>query len=194
MLGKLLSFLNRSKSQSPGESLPNSQIGINVENLVSLNEVPVSVLNKLFIFSVLLTTVFILLTFVNQGFKTALDAQKQEQTKLINDLQNLESKQNLVISLDKKIKFYQNFLQSKKSLADKSAFIMDHVNPDLTTKSGEVSDSEFKISLTGKNIYLFTQLIMQYLEGDKVSELSITSANFDVHKDEFTVDLKGVFK
>jgi hypothetical protein len=123
-----------------------------------------------------------------------LDTQKQEQTRLINNLQKLEDKQNLVVNLDKKIKFYQNFLQSKKSLTDKSVFIMDNINPELTTESGEVSGGEFQISLTGKNIYLFTQLIIQYLEGDKVSELSITSADFDADREEFTVDLKGVFK
>lgn len=190
----MLPFLNRSKSQNPGESPPNSQSDIIAENLISLNEVPVSVLNKTFIFSVLLIIVFIPLTFINQDFKITLDAQKQEQTKLINDLQNLEDKKNLIISLDKKIKFYQKFLESKKSLEDKSTFIMDHINPGLTTESGEVSGSGFKISLSGQNIYLFTQLIMQYLEGNKVSEVSITSANFDAGTHIFKVDLEGIFK
>lgn len=194
MLRKLLPFLNRYRRRSPEESRQNSFEEINVENLIALSEVPVSVINKFVIFTVLLIAVFVALTFVNQGFKSSLDVQKQEQTKLISDLQELEEKQKAIVNLEKKIKFYQNILSIKSSLADKSDFVVDHINPGLKINGIKLNHSEFNVSLSGKNIYLFTQLIVQYLEGDKVGEVSIGSASFDSSKDEFTVELKGVFK
>jgi hypothetical protein len=194
MLEKLLPFLNRSKSPSPEEDLPSSESSIVVENLITLNEVPVSVLNGLFIISTLIIVIFISLTFVNQALKSSLDIQKQEQTKLVGDLQGIKDKQDAVLALDRKIKFYQNYLHTKKLLTDKSGFIMDHLNPGLTIKSGEVNEGGFKISLVGQNVYLFTQLIVQYMSGGVVGELSITSANLDPGNGKFTVDFQGVFK
>jgi hypothetical protein len=161
---------------------------------VSLDEIPVAVLNKLFFFSFLIIFIFIILTFVNQGYKSVLIRQKEEQTELISSLQRMESKQNLVIGIDRKIKFYQQYSQSRKSLFDKSEFIFDHVDPNIIVNNGAVEGKGFIISLKGKNVYLFTQLIMQYLEGNKVSEVSIISANYDSDSKEFSVDLKGVFK
>jgi hypothetical protein len=95
--------------------------------------------------------------------------------------------------LDKKIKFTK-LLREKKLLGDKTAFVMDHTNPGLTLENAKVRNTEFVVLVRGKNIYLFTQLIMQFLEGDKVSEVSITSADFEASRDEFTVGLRGVFR
>ena len=139
-------------------------------------------------------SVFIILALVNQGFKTALDSQKKEQMSLIATLESMKSKQDLILGVDKKIKFYQDFLLSRKNLGDKSDFIFDHVNPGLSVDKGTLEEDSFTITLEGENIYLFTQLIMQYLEGDKVSEVSITSANLNPSSKEFTVELKGTFK
>jgi len=190
----LLSFLNREKSQNPEESLPNSQLDINKENLISLTEIPSSVVLKTFLFPIIITLAFIFLALVNQGFKTILATQKIEQVNLISSLQKIEGKKSLILETDKKIKFYQNFLQSKKSLAGNADFIIDHINPGLTLNSAEIRSNNFSISVTGKNIYLFTQLIMQYLEGNKVEQVSIASADYAPGGEGFTVVLKGVLK
>jgi len=190
----LLFFLNRDKSQNPEKSLPDSRIDINKENLISFNEIPPSVVIKTFLFPIVITLSFIIIVLVNQGFKTILDTKKIEQTNLVGTLRQMEEKKSLVLGTDKKIKFYQNFLQSRKPLAGSADFVIDHINPGLTVNSAEIKSNNFGISLTGKNIYLFTQLIMQYLEGNKVDQVSIISADYAPGGEGFTVVLKGVLK
>ena len=194
MLRKLLPFLNRDKSQNQEKSLPNDQFDINRENLIATVEIPASVLIKAFLFPVVITLSFIVIALINQGFKTILTTRKIEQLNLINSLQKIEDKKNLILETDKKIKFYQSFLQSKKSLANNADFIIDHINPNLIVNSSEIKGNDFGISLTGKNIYLFTQLIMQYLEGNKVDQVSIISADYATGGEGFAVVLKGVLK
>jgi hypothetical protein len=134
------------------------------------------------------------LVLLNQGFKTILATRKTEQLNLISSLTKLESEKNLVLLTERKIKFYQNFLQSKKSLADNTNFILDKINPGLVVNSAEIRGTSFEISLTGKNIYLFTQLILQYLEVNQVDQVSIVTADYASGGEGFTVVLKGVLK
>ena len=106
----------------------------------------------------------------------------------------MEGEKKLIMDTEKKIKFYQSFLQSKKSLASNANFIIDYINPELTLNSVDVTANNFEISITGKNIYLFTQLIMQYLEGTRVDQISILSADYAAEGKGFTVVFKGVLK
>jgi hypothetical protein len=195
MLGKLLSFLKRVQNPDQEVRAPNSQLEPVVsDNLIVPDEVPSKVLNGYFQFSVFVLGSFILISIVNIIFSMFLSAQKVEQNKLITGLEKLSVVEKDLINLNRKISFYKNSISSRKLLSDKTAFILDGLDPGFTLNSSEVANDKFSISLTGKNVFLFTQLIMRYLQNGPVSEISINSANYNPAKQEFMVELSGVFK
>lgn len=201
MLGKLLLFLNRLRNPNR-EANPPSQPSkvdrgpedVKEGNLISPEDIPVAVINRYYIFSIFVALIFVVLVSANYFIDKSLNSKKTEQIHLVYELNSLEKDSIQVQELDKKIKFYKNSVESRTSLIDKTALILDDIDPQLRLNNADVSFEEFKISLSGKNIYLFTKLIFRYLEKDYVSEVSIVSANFDTSSEDFTVELNGVFK
>jgi hypothetical protein len=194
MLGKLLPFLKRVQNPKQEVSLPSSQYELVPDNLVVPEEVSPKELSGYFQFSVFIITVFIALSVTNTVLGTFLSAQKNEQDKLISGLDRLSTTEKNLTNLSRKISFYKNSLGSRKLLSEKAGFVLDNLSPGLVLNSATLSSKKFSVSLTGKNIYAFTQLIMYYLQDKNISEISINSANFNPSVQEFTVELSGVFK
>lgn len=195
MLGKLLSFLKRVRNQDQEARIPNSQLEPVVsDNLIVPDEVPSKVLNRYFQFSVFVLSFFILISIVNIIFSMFLSAQKVEQGKLVSGLEKLSGVEKDLTNLNRKILFYKNSVSSRKLLSDKTAFILDGLDPGFAINSAQVTNEKFSISLTGKNVFLFTQLIMYYLQNGLVTEISINSANYSPTTQDFIVELSGVFK
>lgn len=190
----MLPFLKRVQKSSQEVKAPSNQPESVSENLIVPEEVSSKVLNRYFQSSVFILSFFILISIVNIIFSMFLSAQKVEQDKLVSGLERLSTVEKDLTNLNRKILFYKNSIASRKLLSDKTAFILDSLDPGLTINSAGVTNEKFSISLTGKNVFLFTQLIMHYLQNGSVSEISINSANYSPTTKEFIVELSGAFK
>jgi hypothetical protein len=194
MLEKFLPFLNPARSQSRELNQLNNRADTLSDSLITPENVSDKTLRRYFYFSVTILSLFILLSGVNFLFKIHLNNQKVEQNRLLLETNNLADKKKKVVTVDKKISFYKNSLTSRESIAEKTHFVLDNIVPSLVVVDAEITSKGFKVSLTGNNIYLFTQLIMAYLQDGVVSEIGISSAVFNPENKEFNVVLLGAFK
>jgi uncharacterized lipoprotein YehR (DUF1307 family) len=190
----LLPFLKQVRNLNRETKVPSNQPEAVSESLIATEEVSPKVLNRYFWLTVFVLSLFILISITNIFLNTFLMAQKDEQNKLISSLDRLSSVENNITGLSRKISFYKNSLVSRKLLSEKTEFILDRIGPGLVVNNARVTHEKFNVSLTGKNVYLFTRLIMYYLQDKFVSEISINSANYSPTTQEFMVELSGVFK
>lgn len=145
-------------------------------------------------FIIILSISFGVILILNFVAYQIIKTQKGLQEDLISKVESYADVEVRAREIDAKTLSYKKFLNQRKTLLDKTKFILDNIGPDIQMKSVNVSHTNFTIYFSGKTALDFTKLITRYLEKDMLSEMIITSASLNTSEGRFNVSLTGNFK
>ena len=123
-----------------------------------------------------------------------IKTQKDIQEDLISRVDSYADVEAKAREIDAKTLSYKKFSNQRKTILDKTKFILDNIGPDIQMKSVNISHINFTVYFSGKTALDFTKLITRYLEKDMLSEMIITSASLNTSEGRFNVSLTGNFK
>lgn len=142
----------------------------------------------------IVSILFGILILVNYLFFILLNNQKAKQNDLVRTIVSKSSIQAKAEDLSWKTFYYKELLKTRKLLSPKAAFVYSKLGEMFTISSVTIKYPNFELTAKARSLYDFTKLIMEYLNGDLVSEISLKSAYLDTQTGEFEVTLGGTFK
>jgi hypothetical protein len=183
---KLLSFLNQEPKLSQQSLLENNSL---------YNEEPVGKSPKsFFILIVLILAVYLVCFVINANLDQQVKKEASAQRDLVATYTGMSEQLRQVKRADSKIKSYKQSQGEKNKLSEKIDHVTKYLNGPFTVNDLKVQSNSFEISLSGGEIFAFSQLIINYLQSGQVSQVSIKSAELIPFDNVYQVTLVGTFK
>lgn len=200
MLKRLLPLIKKLKPQEKESPQKNKELNDSSINLLGVTEpfIPHEIsfrkFNHFFVVVVLISyVVFVELIGYNAQLDYKLDRLKADQDKWVKIINSYSMELEVGRDIEKKTTKYKEILDSRQEYEER-VYTLYYLLPEgVSMTSLDIGEEEFDIDLEADNVIVFARLIILYLGSDKISELSIESA--DLSSDGvYSVDFSGIFK
>ena len=119
---------------------------------------------------------------------------KVEQDRLSNNVLSELASEKAAVNIDRKVTYYKEILRLRRLLSPKVSFVYKNVVEGIELDELRITFPSFEITAKTKNIYDFTKLITNYLNGNYISEIVLKKANLNPQIKEYEFTIGGVFK